>query len=101
MVGVPESAHQLSSATTDDLPNRAIDSTHLSKCALLRFSMANHTIVPNAIHMIQPVAPGPVAKLYSRKPTKPLMVSERDVLSRGPDLRLLYLCQDCLVVRLY
>ena len=34
-----------------------------SKCARRRFSIANHTMIPRAAVMIQPVAPGPVMKL--------------------------------------
>lgn len=48
--------------------------TYLSKFARLLFSMANHTMIPSTAVMIQPVIPGPVAKLYSRNPTKPLRI---------------------------
>ena len=50
-------------------------STHLSKCVRRRFSIANQTMIPNASHITHPVTPGPVAKLYSKNPLTPLMMS--------------------------
>jgi hypothetical protein len=38
------------------------------------FSIAYQTMIPSAAVMIQPVTPGPVAKLASKKPTTPLDV---------------------------
>lgn len=40
-----------------------------SKCARRRFSIANHTMMPRAAVMIQPVRPGPVAKLATKNAT--------------------------------
>jgi hypothetical protein len=65
MVRVPESACQSPGGGN-------AQRTDLSKCAFRLFSIANHTITPRATHMSQPVAPGPVMKLYSKKPFTPL-----------------------------
>ena len=48
--------------------------SHLSKFFFFLFSIANQTMIPRMILMIQPVTPGPVAKFASKKPFKPVFV---------------------------
>lgn len=87
---VPESSHVRCG------PRRVLQLTYRSKCARRRFSTANQTMRPRANHMIQPVTPGPVAKLSTRNPTTPLFgqpnllagvngyVTSSERLPRGP-----------------
>jgi len=54
-------------------PSQAEKREYRSKFARRDFSLANQTIAPSAAHIVHPVIPGPVAKLYFRKPTTPLV----------------------------
>jgi hypothetical protein len=68
MVRVPESISQFYTKQGGDWTDR-------SKFARRDFSRANQTIIPSAAHITHPVMPGPVAKLYLRNPTTPLLIS--------------------------
>lgn len=55
---------------------------NLSKVALRTFSLAKKTMMPRTVVMIQPVAPGPVAKLAERKArTRPPVVGDATMAS--------------------
>lgn len=68
MMRVPESMNWISNSEAMSKGKGA----YRSKFARRDFSLANQTITPSAAHMVHPVIPGPVAKLYLRKPTTPL-----------------------------
>jgi hypothetical protein len=65
MMRVPETIYQY-------MALRMCEKSYRSNFAFRTFSLANHTIVPRESHMIHPVIPGPVAKLYFKNPTTPL-----------------------------